>query len=186
MQPHCRTTTATKEPAFLRQILKRQRVARVDGPTIVSTSIAQHEKIRHIESVMVSVLYTHSEPALFHHNLDSKDPWLRFHLRMLEFPLNSIQYDLDVLALHIGWTKSKREYSSTREWNMDLIFSLMLARKQSDEICHRLGLVLFKVHKFQDIIEPDEFSPIVREIQMYSKMVGETNLKQMVKMISAF
>ncbi|KAJ3195923.1 Coiled-coil domain-containing protein 17, partial [Entophlyctis luteolus] len=179
MQPHCRTTTATKEPAFLRQILKRQRVARVDGPTIVSTSIAQHEKIRHIESVMVSVLYTHSEPALFHHNLDSKDPWLRFHLRMLEFPLNSIQYDLDVLALHIGWTKSKREYSSTREWNMDLIFSLMLARKQSDEICHRLGLVLFKVHKFQDIIEPDEFSPIVREIQMYSKMVGETNLKQM-------
>ncbi|KAJ3195924.1 hypothetical protein HDU82_001948, partial [Entophlyctis luteolus] len=115
------------------------------------------------------------------------DPWLRFHLRMLEFPYNSIQYDLDVLALHVGWTKSKKDFSSTREWDSELIFSLTLLRRQDDEICRRLSLILLKIIRAMQSASIDDlgiFRPIVREIEMYVKLTGVSHLKHMLEILS--
>ncbi|KAJ3347040.1 hypothetical protein HDU83_002439 [Entophlyctis luteolus] len=169
----------------LRSYGVRQTPQQVDLVILLNPDIAKVNKIRHLESVMLSILCSDMNSALFHHNIDSNDPWLRFHLRMLEFPRNSIQYDLDMIALYCSWPKSKNDFLSVREWNVELLFWLTLLRKQDDEICHRLSLILLKVHKATPQgVDFGEFAEIVREIQMYVKLTGVPHLENMINLLS--
>ncbi|KAJ3130989.1 hypothetical protein HK100_007054 [Physocladia obscura] len=163
-------------------------------------------KLKHLEQVMLSTLCgPPTTPLILHshqHNIqlllsattdtiDADRIWFKHHLRMLEFPHASIQYDLDELARHVGYTRRKREFATTRDWNMDLILSLTLMHKQDEETCRRLSLVLLKISKTDGNVVNEnsvklvgDYSPdytsIVREIKMFVKMAGLVHLKHML------
>ncbi|KAJ3131475.1 hypothetical protein HK100_006336, partial [Physocladia obscura] len=176
---------SAKHDPVLKRYATRQPEIPLDTELLLSEDYDNQTKLRHLESVMLSLLCGMSGIPEFHHNIAPPNMWLKHHIRMLDFPSKSIQYDLDELARHIEYPRSKKEFESTRDWNRDVILSLMLNHRHDEETCHRLSLILFKISKTADI--PALYSPnhtsIVSDIKVFVKMEKLTHLQHMLMLV---
>ncbi|KAJ3120353.1 hypothetical protein HK100_012835 [Physocladia obscura] len=176
---------SAKHDPILKKYATRQAEIPLDTDLLLGEEYDNQTKLHHLESVMFSLLCGRPGIPEFHHNMAPPNMWLKHHIRMLDFPDKSIQYDLDELARLIKYPRSKKEFESTRDWNRDVILSLTLQHKHDEETCRRLSLVLFKISKTADI--PALYSPnhasIISDIKVFVKMGKLTHLQHMLTLV---
>ncbi|KAJ3120354.1 hypothetical protein HK100_012836 [Physocladia obscura] len=177
----------TKNDPIIKKYSTKQPEIPVNPALLLNHQIDHAIKLNHLESVMFSLLCGNETFPDFSHNIviNAPDLWLKHHLRMLEFPENTIQYELDELARHLGYSRSKKEFPSTCEWNSDVILSLTLHHKNDEFIGQKLSLVLFKISK--TAANPTLFSKnhytTVQDIKVFVKLSGWTHLHNMLVFI---